>query len=166
MSASAQSLKVAVMDLQVVMSESVAGKQANADLAQFARERQAQIDEINARVDALQTELAATNLSESDRSAKQEELNSLIDELQQRVVQAQNEINARQQLLRNRVLNDIGQVLNIIGQERDYSLIIDSSSVFYYKLVVDITWEVVRRYDELYEAAVQAASGQADAGGQ
>lgn len=159
--ASAQTgVRIAVMDLQVVMTESLAAKRANADLAEFARQRQSEIDELNAKVDALQTELASGGLSERDRAAKQDELNALIDELQTRVAQGQNELAARQQLLRNSVLNDIGQVLNLIGQERDYTVILDSASVFYYKMVVDITWEVVRRYDELYEAALQAAAEQ------
>jgi len=162
-SAQSSNLRIAVLDLDVVMTESLAAKQANANLAAFVQERQNEINEINARVDALQNELASDNLSNADRTAKQQELNALIDELQRRVVQAQEEINARQQQLRNAVLNDIGQVLRIIGQERDYSLILDSSAVFYYKLVVDITWEVVRRYDELFEAAVQSAATQATA---
>ena|GEM_PF-2470331 len=164
--ASAQAnLRVAVLDLQVVVSESMAGKQANANLQEFVRAKQAELDQVNARIDALQAELAGSGLSASARQAKQAELDALIDELQQLAARAQNEINARAEQLRSVVLNDIGQVLNIIGREQDYTLIIDKSSVFYYKMVVDITWEVVRRYDQLYEAAVRAAQEASASGG-
>lgn len=154
--ASAQTFRAAVMDLSVVMTESEAGKAANAQLAQFIRQKQVEIDQLVAVVNGLEAELAG-GLSNAEREAKQAALETAQADLDALVERAQAEINGRSEALRNQLLDDIGQVLNLIGQERDYTVILDSAAVFYYKLVVDITWEVVRRYDELYLAAVNAA---------
>jgi Skp family chaperone for outer membrane proteins len=50
--------------------------------------------------------------------------------------------------LRNQLLAEIAQVFRVIGQE-GFDVILDVTMVHYYSAVVDITYEVIRKYNAL-----------------
>ena len=140
--------KVAVMDLNMVITESEAGKAASAQLEALIRERQAAVDEKAEAIRELQEEVAEAALT-NKRTSGQRELDQLIPEYETLVAQSEAEIQAKADEMRSQILVEIGEVLRVIGEQENYSLIVDTSIVHYYTQAIDITWEVIRRYNEL-----------------
>lgn len=98
----AGNVSVAVVNIDKVINESLAGQGANRVLLQLIKE-------------------------------KQDELNK-----------------AEAQRMRNELVGEIQEIILAIGEEQKYSLIIDSTTITYYTRtnIIDITGEVVRRYNE------------------
>lgn len=140
--------KVAVMDLNVVITESEAGKAASAQLEALIQERQAAVDGKAEAIRKLQEEVEETALT-SKRTSGQRELEQLVSEYEALVAQSEAEIQAKAEEMRSRILSEIGDVLRALGEQENYSLIMDTSIVHYYAQAVDITWEVIRKYNEL-----------------
>lgn len=151
---SAQS-RVGVVDLAIIIDESRAGKEANAVLDAFIAERQQEADELAARWQELADALEADDgsLSDEERGALQAEVEAAAVEYAAAVEQFELEIAMAIEALREQILSDIGIVLQRVGDARGFDMIVDSSSVYYYRRVVDLTFEVIREYDDLWELA-------------
>lgn len=141
----AGNVSVAVVNVDKVINESLAGQGANRELLQLIKEKQDELNKIADAINTLQKELETKNTPE-----KQQELTQLVNEYQQKVDEANSEIQAEAQKMRNELVAEIQEIVMAIGEEQKYSLIIDSSTITYYTRtnIIDITGEVVRRYNE------------------
>lgn len=157
--ASAQE-RVGVIDLALIIDESKAGKQANALLNQFIAERQQQLTPYETQLEALLEQLENEALSDEERAALEEEFNALAEEYLALVEQFDAEVAAAVETLRQQILSDIGVVLQLVGDSQGFDLIIDASNAYYYRRVVDLTFEVIREYDTLWEQAQRQGGGQ------
>ncbi|MBO8141513.1 MAG: OmpH family outer membrane protein [Firmicutes bacterium] len=146
---------IGMIDMSVILSESDAAKEANRRLQQEAEARQAHLDELRARVEQLQARLEheEEELSPEEMADQQSELIVALQELEQTAALYEAEIQQMADELRAQILADVGVVLQRIGDARGYDLIIDASAVWYYKLVTDLTWEVIREYNSVWNAA-------------
>ena len=140
--------KVAVMDLNVVITESEAGKAASAQLEALIQERQAAVDAKAEAIRKLQAEVEETALT-SKRTSGQRELEQLVSEYEALVAQSEAEIQAKAEQMRSQISVEIGEVLRALGEQENYSLIVDTSIVHYYTQAIDITQEVIHKYNEL-----------------
>lgn len=95
--------RVVVMDLNVVMSESDAGRAASNELGALIAVKQAEVDEMAAAIEALSQELEeqSDSLTDEEKAAKQEELDQMIADYEQAVIAAENEVQAKAQELRD-----------------------------------------------------------------
>lgn len=145
--------KVGVVDLGTIMEESRAGKQANVILNEFVAELRAELrpyeDELDELFEALQDE----SLPEDERGALEERFNEAMAEYGSLVDAFDAEVEEALFQLRRQVLNDIGIVLQSIAEAQGFDIILDSEAVLYYRRVVDLTFEVIREYDERWQAA-------------
>lgn len=141
----AGSVSVAVVNIDKIINESLAGQGANRVLLQLIEEKQSELNRIIEEINVLQNELEL-----QDTAEKQQELNQLVNEYQQKVAEANNEIQTQAQQMRNELVSEIQEIIMEIGEEQKYSLIIDSTTITYYTRtnIIDITGEVVRRYNE------------------
>lgn len=151
--------RVGVVDLAVVIDESKAGKEANAALNAFIAERQLAADELEARWQQLADDLEAaeSSLGDEEPEALRAELDAAAAAYVAAVDEFEAEIDGALQALRDHILSEIGIVLQRVGDARGFDMIVDSSSVFYYRRVVDLTFEVIREYDDLWEEARRLA---------
>lgn len=109
--------KVAVMDLNMVITESQAGKEATARLEKLIQEKQAAVDEKAAAIGKLQEEIKAGNLSTEDADSKQQALQRLVSEYEALVAQSETEIQTQAQEMRNQILSEISEVLLTLGKQ-------------------------------------------------
>lgn len=151
--------KVGVIDLAVIMDESKAGKQANAVLATFIEERQQAVLPMEAQLEQLAEaiENGGESMSDDERGAKQAEFDALAQEYLVAVDQFEAEIEDALLSLREQILADIGVVLQMVGDSRGFDLIMDASTAYYYRRTIDLTFEVIREYDDLWEVAQRQA---------
>lgn len=150
--ASAQS-RVAVIDLALIIDESQAGQQGNEILQSAIAERQEQVNEMEAELLAMETALADAGLSDDARAELLFELEAAAAVYSETVARLEAEIDQILQSLRSQIISDIGIVVQMIAEEHEFDLVIDAAQAYFYRSVIDLTPEVLQRYDELFEAA-------------
>lgn len=152
--------RVGVIDLALIMDESKAGREANAVLAAFIEERRTAVLELETHVDQLRAALEDDEqaLTDDERAELEAELEEATDEYVAAVNQYDEELDAALQELRNHILSEIGIVLQMVGDAGGFDLIVDAASAYYYRRVVDLTFEVIREYDDLWDIAQRRAS--------
>ena len=81
---------------------------------------------------------------------KREQFNLLVNLYQQELTRANNDVQIFAQFLRNKLVGEIQVVIREIGEEKGYSLVIDSTTITYFTRtnIVDITGEIVKLYDQ------------------
>lgn len=151
--------RVGVIDLALVMEESKAGREANAVLNQFIVERQQALAPYEEELEELLARLEDEDesLADDEREALVAQFEQLVQEYAAMVEQFEFEVEAAAQTLREQLLADIGAVLQMVGDTRGFDLIMDSSNAYYYRRVIDLTFEVIREYDDLWEQAQRQA---------
>ena len=142
----AEKISVAVVNIDKVINESLAGQGANRVLLQLIKERQGELNQIAEDINKLQKEL-----EKKDTAEMRQQLNQLVNEYQQKVAEANNIIQTEAQQMRNELVGEIQEITLKLGDDKKYSLIIDSPTITYYTRtnIIDTTGEIVRRYNDL-----------------
>ena len=156
--------KIGVINIQGAILSTAEGKQAVAQLqSQFnprtteLQNMQKQIEDVRARLQAGQT-----TLSEEEKARLSREGDQLTRSFQRKQQEFQDDSNDAQQDLVNRIGRKMIDVLDKFSKENGYSIVLDTSSqqtpVIYAANQVDVTQEIVRRYDESYPVKSASAS--------
>jgi Skp family chaperone for outer membrane proteins len=139
--------RFAVVDLGRVISESQEGKKANAELDAMVKGKKAaaaeKADEFDKLKKSLDKEPAAT------RKSREDDLARLGSEYQKMVAASESEIRNKASELKAGLLKEIKNILNTIGSEEKYLLIVSSENAPYYQKSIDITDKVIMKYNEL-----------------
>jgi outer membrane protein len=114
----ATNVSVAVVNIDKIINESLAGQGANRELLQLIKEKQDELNKIADAINALQKELET-----KDTAEKQQELTQLVNEYQQKVDEANSQIQSEAQRMRNELVGEIQEIILAIGEEQNYSLI-------------------------------------------
>ena len=147
---SAADYLIGVIDVVVIIEQSIAGKRADAQLAAEIRAKQAVVDDRAAELQTLQEKLQAEDLADDVRAALEADYAQLLSDYQQLVTQSENEVQTLAEQLRNQLLQEIGQVVGVIAQREGYTLILEAANVVYFGRHIDITAEVIREWDKYY----------------
>ncbi len=143
--------KIGVVDLQRALNECEAGKKAKAKLTERVEKMQTDLKAKKEAVDKLDGELKkqgamlsadAKRDKERDLERQTRDLNNLARDYEEEYQQAQ--VAATQPIFK-----DLEQVIDKIGAEQGYTLIVESKvgGVIYMAKGVDITDEVVKAYN-------------------
>ena len=151
--AGAAQLKIAVVDINTVITQADAGKALNNNLARYVENLRAELTAKQQVIDDLRQSLE--EVGEDEENARSAEIARVEAELQEAATKAQQDVDNLTEEYRRILLEDIGKVLALIAEEDGYHLIIDAAVTYYYANLVDITWEVIRKYNDLYEQALQ-----------
>ena len=141
---------VATVNLQQVLQQSpriaAMGKQLEADF----KVRQAQL---GSDQKALQTELDkfkqdGEKLSQKDRDNMQKKIASDRAEFVKKVVAYQQDLQKAQGKVMQTVLHDLNGIVSSIAKQQSYALVLDSQAVIYSLNSVDITKDVVKKFND------------------
>jgi outer membrane protein len=139
--------KIAVVDMGRVISESQEGKKANAALEALVKEKRAAAGEKAQEIDKLRKDLdkepAAT------RKSKEDELARMSAEYKKMVAAYETEVQKKATELKAGLMKEIKDILDTIGTEEKYVLIISTENVPYFQKTIDISDKVIMRYNEL-----------------
>lgn len=145
--------RVAVINMQIAILESLEGKKAAETLKTKYDAKAAELEKRKKEIEDLSAELKRQekNLSEDAQAAK----TKLIDSKNKELTRAGEDANNEFQQLQSEAINNIGsKILKIIqayAVEQNYALVVDSSlpqgGVLYYSPTTDITTEIIRRFD-------------------
>ena len=145
-------VRIAYVDVQRVLARSAAGVTAREQLEREKAAMQKQVDGQRVDAEKLREELEKKGqlLSADARREKQENLERKVRDVRRLVDDLQKELQKKEQEILARVLNDISGVVQKIGKEKGFTLIVErrGASVLYGAPEADVTEEVVRLFDD------------------
>jgi Skp family chaperone for outer membrane proteins len=151
MSYAQQPMKIGVVDSQVVLEKSQEGKRVTAQIESKNKSLQEDLVRLDDRIRELETKLNTQRLT-----LTQEAANNLLSDIDKRrterarfVEDSRRELNDLTQRLFNRLQSELRPIIADIGKEKNLDLIFDvtSSGIIYFNPAVDLTQEVIQKYD-------------------
>jgi outer membrane protein len=151
-SASAEEQKFAYVDLQRALNEVEEGAKAKAALKAEFDDKQKYLDEKQTSLKKMKDEIEARGMM-MKADVKQEKLAELqksLLEVQQTYYGMQQELTQKESEATGKIFQKMGVLLQTIGQDQGYTAILEKSSVLYAKNHLDLTNELIRRYNKAY----------------
>ncbi|MDI6744070.1 MAG: OmpH family outer membrane protein [Thermodesulfovibrionales bacterium] len=146
----ADALKIGFVDLQRIFAGSDAGKKARTDIEAIEKSKKAVIEEKVNALKKIEEEIAKQSsvLSAEAKKAKGEEFENLQRDVQKLVAEARAELQKKENELTNAILKDVGDIVDAIGYEEGYAIILRSEVVLSAKKELDLTNVVITRLNE------------------
>lgn len=147
--------KIGVVDLQRILNDSVAGKDASAELKdrgeQMQKDLQKKSEEWEQKRSALERGFAIMN--EDTREEKQRELRIARNDLEVLRKRYTEEIKRQEAQLMKGILDQVMAMVEDIGRTEGYILIVDKSEggTVYYPSSIEITDRIIKEFDAKYE---------------
>lgn len=143
--------KIAMVDMQKVLNETSAGKKARKDLESSSSTKQKKLDKKRVRMEQEQAKLK--NLSGDRLMAAQEKLQRDYMEWQSMAMTLQQELAEQEARMLEKIYLNCQGLVGSIAKEKglDLVLIRDESTVLYSQSSLDITSEVIKRYNKKFK---------------
>jgi outer membrane protein len=144
-------IRIAVINMQKVVRKSVAGQKAmeklNKKFESLQEKLRAKQDEIKAFKEDL--EKKGPLMNEAARAEKEREYKKALRDFKDQSDDAQFEMRQAESKSMEPVLKELEKVVNRIGNEGGYTLILENNTpgIYFIDSDVDITDEVIRAYD-------------------
>jgi outer membrane protein len=146
-----QTGKIGVINSQMVLEKSTEGKRVITQLQDKDKKSQSDLARLDNEIKQLETKLNTQRLTLTDEAAMQ--INSDVEKKktdQKRLSEdAVREIQELQYRLFNKVQGELIPIIEGLGKEKGMDVIFDlaKSGAVYFNPVIDLTDEVIRRYD-------------------
>jgi len=142
--------KLGVVDFQRALNEVSEGKKAKANLENRMETVKAEVEKRRKEIEELQEGLKAQEMMLSDeaRAEKERDYQTKAYEFQQLVVTSQQEMALLQEELTSGILEKLYKVAQGVGAEDGYNMIVEATAVVYINGVIDITDQVIARYNK------------------
>lgn len=143
--------RIAFIDVQRVLARSVAGVAAREQLERDKAGMQKEMDAKRQELEKLRDELEKRGplMTADARREKQDDFERRRRDAARLADDFQKELQKREQALLQKVLQEVSTVIDRIGKERGYYLIVEKrgGAVLYAAAEADLTDEVIRAYD-------------------
>ncbi|MDZ4734334.1 MAG: OmpH family outer membrane protein [Nitrospirota bacterium] len=152
---SAETFKVAVMDQQVVIEQSKAGKRALEELKAYSMTRQKIINADDQELKELQQAIQDGKLTDSVKQEKQGQFQAKLEAYQRRLSDFNREIQQKQREMVAEYSKKVQAAAQAVGEKNGYVAIIDKGVeaamkiVLYHQPALDLTDQVVKEFDRL-----------------
>lgn len=145
-----QENKIGIIDLQMVIANSKAGKAAKSAFEAEFKQKQQIIESKSSQLEAMKNEFIQNGpvMNEVTRKQKAEQIDQLDKELQRSRADFKDELQKRDYELLEKILKDLDGVIQSIGKSGGYTLIIEKTEGgVIYAPTLDITQQVIQAYD-------------------
>jgi outer membrane protein len=162
-------LKIGYVDVQRAIEEVEEGKALRTRLSGELDSRRAQLQQKKTSLEKMNAdyEKQAPVMNDEAKRKKQEELQKAYLEAQQSAGQMQQELSEKEREGLQAISKRIVQIVGEVSEREGFSFVIDKSVLLYAPAALDVTNEVVRRYNDRFKGegkAAPAKSAQAPAG--
>jgi len=153
---SAVSGKVGVISIRQAIVTTAEGKLASAELQSQFSSRQNEIENLNKQINDLQQRLQAgqNKLSQEEEARLRQQGQRLTQRLDRMNTEYQEDVNAAQADVIDRIGRKMVDVLDRYSRENGYVVVLDSSAqntpILYASTQIDVTQDIVRLYDQAY----------------
>lgn len=145
--------RLGVIDLQRCLQESMEGKRATELLKQKKAELQSKLNEKQQELMGLRREFEKQSmmLSMDAQETKRRVVERKARELEYYLQDLNEEMARAQDREKKRIFDELGTVIETIGSEGGYAMILEkrSGGVLYWNKAIDITDQVIEAYDKL-----------------
>jgi outer membrane protein len=156
--------KVGIVDVRQAIVATAEGKQASAELQSQFASRQSELEGINKQIADIRQRLSTSgeklNPDEAARLQRQGEV--LTRQLQRKQDEYQEDVNAAQADVVDRIGRKMIDVLDRYSRENGFVVVFDSSAqnspVLYKSTQIDITQDIIRLFDQAYPVKGGTAS--------
>lgn len=146
-----QTIKIGVINSQEILEKSAEGKKAIAQLEEKNRKTQQDLAKLDDQIRQLESRLSTQQLTMTQEAilSLSVDLDRKRTERQRMAEDAQKDMQELTQRLYMRIQSEVMPIINKLGQERGLDLILDlrESGVLFFSPAVDLTQEVIKRYD-------------------
>ncbi len=144
--------RIAYVDVQRILARSSAGLAAREQLEKDKASMQKDIDNRRTEVEKLRDDLDKKGalLSADARKEKQETLERKVRDLRRLVDDYRIELERKEQGLLQKVLVDISGVVERVGKQRGFLIIVEKrgAGIIYGAVEADLTDEIIKAYDQ------------------
>ncbi len=155
--ASAADFKMGVIDPQVVLEKTKAGRRALDALREYAQARQKLLAQDEEDLKNLEKQLKEqeASLSEAAKKEKQEKFRTKIADYQKRLQEFNQELAQKQKGLVDEYMKKIAQSTQAVAEKGGFTLVVDKGSeqtikiVIYNKDTIDLTDQVIKEFDRV-----------------
>lgn len=150
----AESVKVAVMDQQLVIERSKAGKRALEEMKAYQATRQKIINADDQELKELEQTIQDSKLSEAAKQEKQTQFQAKLEAYQRRLADFNREIQQKQREMVGEYTKKVQDAAQVVAQREGYVAIIDRGNeamiriVIYHQQGLDVTDQVVKEFDK------------------
>lgn len=161
---SAASGKVGVISIRQAIVGTAEGKLASAELQSQFAPRQNEIEGINKQISDLQQRLQAGQgkFSQEEEARLRQQGQRLAQRLDRMNTEYQEDVNAAQGDVIDRIGRKMVDVLDRYSRENGYVLVLDSSAqntpILFASTQIDVTQDIVRLYDQAYPVKAGTAA--------
>ena len=158
--------KVGVISIRQAIVTTAEGKVASAELQSQFASRQNEIENLNKQISDLQARLqaGANKLSQEEEARLRQQGQRLAQRLDRMNTEYQEDVNAAQADVIDRIGRKMVDVLDRYARENGYSVVLDSSAqstpILYASTQIDVTQDIVRLYDQAYPIKAGVAATQ------
>jgi outer membrane protein len=147
--AHAEEVKLGYVDLQRALNETDDGRKAKANLKKVFDQKQKELDEQQAGLkkeiedlDKKRTLLPADKVRE-----KEAELRVKLEKVQQTYMRHQQDLSGKEQKETQKIFERMTKIIGEIAAAENFSMIVDRSALVFAKPHLDLTNELIRRYN-------------------
>ncbi|MBI5057495.1 MAG: OmpH family outer membrane protein [Nitrospirae bacterium] len=152
-SAQAAETKVGYVDLNKALNESEEGKKAVKLLEEFFKSKQSVIEDKRKEIARLDEEMAKQSsiLNPDAIKSKREERDRIARDFQRTVKDSEDELEKKRADFMERIVKDLSEVVNKIGEEEGYTVIFDKvqSGIMFIPAKLDLTDKLIKRFNEV-----------------
>lgn len=153
--------KIGVINIQAAIAGTVEGKKVIGDLQKKYQPRQTELQRLQQEIQAIQDQLSKgqATLSEDEQGRLSREAEEKQKLLKRTAEDAQNDFNRDRDEAINRIGAKMVKVIGEYASQNGYSLILDDAQipVYFASKEIEVTAEVVKRYDAANPGAEGAA---------
>ncbi len=155
--------KIAILNVRQAIVATAEGKQASAELQSQFAPRQNELESLNKQINDLRQQIAANanTWSDEQKARAQAQGQRLAQQLDRKQNEMQEDVNAAQSDVVDRIGRKMMDVLDRYARENGYVAVFDSSAqnspIVYAANTIDVTQEIIRLYDQAYPVKSAAA---------
>jgi outer membrane protein len=145
----AEDIKVGFVDMQRALNETEDGRKAKEKLKKDFDQKQKELDEQQAQLkkeiedlDKKRTLLPADKVRE-----KEAELRVKLEKVQQTYMRHQQDLSGKEQKETQKIFERMTKIISEIAAAENFSMIVDRSALVFAKPHLDLTNELIRRYN-------------------
>jgi outer membrane protein len=152
---SATGTKIGVINVRQAIASTAEGKQAGAELQSQFSARQSELEGMNKQINDLRQRMeAGSKLSPEEQQRLQREGETKARQLQRKQDEYQEDVNAAQADVFDRIGRKMIDVLDRYARENGYVAILDTSAqntpILFASTNIDVTQDIVKLYDGAY----------------
>jgi outer membrane protein len=146
--------KIGVIDAQKALKNSEAGKKVLAEISAAGKEMEGKLKGLQTEIKALNEKLERESMvmTKELREEKEREIRIKINDLKVQEKKFSKELQGLQKKHLSQIRKDILEIADEIGKKGNYLLIMENVGVLYAPNSIDITDELIKKYDAAYKS--------------